>query len=257
MKVDAVWDCAVLELMGQPEGVEPAEVELGNEAMQQEGNRLESCGYGPDGKLACNSGLFLGYRRSTEAPAGPDDWMVISGHARGGDSGGPVFNQRGRLVGVLWGTDGQEVVCVQAGRIHALLDAAVPAAKTIVAERKSLQGILQRAHDAAQATHGRGIDGWHGRVLPRRRVGPAGLFAQAFRRTQAARAAECDRPARSRDAAGFGQHRRQSWRVDRATSAAQADQEAANSEPSPLVAGLCMFGAAAVGFVIYFATQKN
>ena len=77
------------------------------DAKQTEGDRLESCGYGPDGKLACNSGLFLGYRRSSVAPHGPDDWMVISGHARGGDSGGPIFNHRGRIVGVLWGTDGR------------------------------------------------------------------------------------------------------------------------------------------------------
>lgn len=126
VKVDTLWDCAVLELDGKPEDVEPAEVELDNDALQREGSRLESCGYGPDGRLACNSGLFLGYRRSTETLRGPDDWIVISGHAREGDSGGPVFNKRGRLVGVLWGTDGRKVVCVQAGRIHALLDAAVP-----------------------------------------------------------------------------------------------------------------------------------
>ena len=91
-----------------------------------EGNRLESCGYGPDGKLACNSGLFLGYKRSTQAQNGPDDWMEISGHARGGDSGGPIFNQQGRVVGVLWGTDGEHVVGVQAGRVHKLLDEAIP-----------------------------------------------------------------------------------------------------------------------------------
>ena len=130
LKIDAVWDCAVLELSGQPEGVQPAEVELGDAAMQQAGSRLESCGYGPDGRLACNSGLFLGYKRSGEHPQGPDDWMILSGHARQGDSGGPVFNAHGRLVGVLWGTDGEEVVAVQAGRLHLLLDAAVPPSTT-------------------------------------------------------------------------------------------------------------------------------
>ncbi len=134
LKVDAVWDCAVLELDGKPEGVTAAEVELGEAAMQHEGSRLESCGYGPDGKLAVNTGLFLGYKRSTQTPNGPDDWFEISGHARPGDSGGGVFNERGRLVGVLWGTNGEVVVGVQAGRLHLLLDSAVP--KTI--EQKAL-----------------------------------------------------------------------------------------------------------------------
>ena len=134
LKVDAVWDCAVLELTGRPDGVQPVAVEMGDAAMQSEGNRLESCGYGPDGKLACNTGLFLSYKRSSEAKNGPDDWMEISGHARSGDSGGPIFNEQGNVVGVLWGTDGEHVIGVQAGRIHKLLDEAVP----VEAEQKAL-----------------------------------------------------------------------------------------------------------------------
>jgi len=37
------------------------------------------------------------------------DW-VITGPARGGDSGGPVWTSAG-LVGVIWGTDGRETLC--------------------------------------------------------------------------------------------------------------------------------------------------
>ena len=97
LKTDLVWDCAVLQLVGPPPSdVRPADVEMGDAAMQHQGSRLESCGYGPDGKLACNTGLFLGYKRSTQAKNGPDDWMEISGHARSGDSGGPIFDRQGR-----------------------------------------------------------------------------------------------------------------------------------------------------------------
>jgi len=37
------------------------------------------------------------------------DW-IITGPARGGDSGGPVWNSQG-IVGVIWGTDGRETLC--------------------------------------------------------------------------------------------------------------------------------------------------
>ena len=126
LTADGNWDCAVLEPLESVEGVEPAEIEFGETAVQKPGDRLESCGFGSDDTLASNFGLFIGYRRSTNAPSGPDDWMEISGRARPGDSGGPIFNAAGRVVGVLWGTDGDVVVCVQPGRLHATLEAAVP-----------------------------------------------------------------------------------------------------------------------------------
>ena len=122
---DPNWDVAVLDI-GTPEGVEPAELACGQEAMQQRGNRLESCGLGSDGRLAVNSGLFLGYRRRGGARGSPTDWMALSGRARQGDSGGPIFDSSGRVVGVLWGTNGAEVIGVQAGRLHLVLAQAVP-----------------------------------------------------------------------------------------------------------------------------------
>ena len=140
LRCDATWDAAVLEPIGDTQGIPPAEIEFGNRAMQNAGDSLESCGYGPDGRLACNHGAFVGYRRSSASLAGPDDWMIVSGHARQGDSGGPIFNSNGRVVGVIWGYDpgkpnrerpqpvAATIAGVQAGRLHLLLDAAVPEA---------------------------------------------------------------------------------------------------------------------------------
>lgn len=128
LKADPTWDCAVLELSGIPEGIQPAEVAFGQDAMPASGARMQSCGYGPDNTFVVNSGRFVGYKGSAQVPNGPNDWMEISGVARPGDSGGPVFNERGKLAGVLWGTGttSRFVICVQAGRLHMVLNQAVP-----------------------------------------------------------------------------------------------------------------------------------
>lgn len=123
LRVDAKWDCAVLGLEATPDGIEPADVAVGEDAKLTKGDKLESCGYGgPETKLAVNGGRFIDWRRN--GPNGPDDWAVLSGPARQGDSGGPVFNAKGQVVGVLWGTDGTEVVFVQPGRLHIVLQEA-------------------------------------------------------------------------------------------------------------------------------------
>lgn len=256
LKVDVVWDCAVLELVGQPEKVEPVEVELGETAMQREGNRLESCGYGPDGKLACNSGLFLGYKRSTQAQNGPDDWMEISGHARGGDSGGPIFNERGRVVGVLWGTDGQRVVGVQAGRVHKLLDEAIPNA----VEQKALALMCGFERNPTPPLPGpetcvkptAPASALQGNVAKRESLGqiigrkpipqPPQVIVQSD--------PEVRQSLGNIDA-----------KIGVLVQERQSHQQAAAEKPkseetSPLVAGLCILGAVAAGFVIYFASQN-
>jgi len=258
LKNDAVWDCAVLELVGQPEGVEPADVEVGDAAMQQEGNRLESCGYGPDGKLACNSGLFLGYKRSAQAQNGPDDWMEISGHARGGDSGGPIFNANGRVVGVLWGSDGQHVLGVQAGRVHRLLDEAVPErveqkvlVRLSVFERKPTLPSPGPSTSVQPAAPLVPVPAVQNQVAKRESIGqiigrkpipqPPQVVVQSDPEV---------RQALGSIDAKIG------VLVEQRQPQQQPVDKPKPEEPSPLIAGLCILAAIAAGFVVYFATQK-
>ena len=240
LKADVVWDCAVLELTGAPEGVVPAEVEMGQDAALAEGIRLESCGYGSDGRLACNTGLFVGYRRPAEDGNGRDDWMVVTGHARQGDSGGGVFNARGRLVGVLWGTDGQSVVCVQAGRVHAVLNAACDAGAHDL-EPKSMEAIVRNPTppcEACDATAKKPLLPWRDDTQRRDDDQDARIKRLIELQERQATAA-----AKSPIKAGL------------AEEGENADAE--KNGFSPILAGLCMLGSIAAGFVIYFAAQKN
>jgi len=271
LKVDAVWDCAVLELDGRPDGVLAVDVELGDAAMQREGNRLESCGYGPDGKLAVNSGLFLGYRRSTQTPNGPDDWFEISGHARQGDSGGGIFNERGRLVGVLWGTNGEVVVGVQAGRIHVLLDAATAP----VVDPKSytpLQFISRRPTPPKPAVPIESLppvcDGSSGCCpMPGPEPCEEPADATAVKKPAepllpwrgGAQRRDADLDARTRDLLQAIEAERQARLAGQQSPqiAEPPKTEAKEEGPSPLLAGLCVLGAVVVGFVVYFAAASK
>jgi thioredoxin 1 len=265
--IDAVWDCAVLELSPAPIGAEAVEVELGQDAMQREGNRLESCGYGPDGKLACNTGLFIGYRRSSLTPKGPDDWMIISGHARSGDSGGGVFNARGRLVGVLWGTDGKEVVCVQAGRIHALLDEAANAyQQQAILDRNPtpprpgpLAQVPQNCGPGCDCSPMPGPEPYELYVPTARDkkkdkppVLPWRADEEAVNRAQAEQIDKLIELERLRAANSAKPARDVSVNVQAPEKNAEKKDDA-----SPLIAGICILGAIVLGFVLYFALPKK
>jgi len=120
--VESTWDCAVLELA---EALDCPAVDVEVETLSTKGERLELVGFGgPKDGLAASRGVLIGYRRPAGVIAGPGDWLEITGAARQGDSGGPIFNVAGRVVAVGWGSDGRVITGVQAGRLCIVLDVA-------------------------------------------------------------------------------------------------------------------------------------
>lgn len=281
--VDAVWDCSVLEFVdAAPQGVAPAEVVLGDEAMQSEGDRLETCGYGSDGRLACSTGLFLGYKRSTQMLDGPDDWMAVSGRARQGDSGGPVFDAQGRVVGVLWGTDGEAVYCVQAGRVHRVLDAAM-------GKGVKPQAFVATRDAAGSVVHVQPLSDLSRPMVPvilpqdRRPTPPvpaampgpvvsSGPTVETQTTVEVQASAERPRvlPYRGGEDRRNAETAARLAEISRILAEQQRQATAAQTQPpadaqgapemkaaSPLAAGLCALGAVLLGFVVYFAAVKQ
>jgi S1-C subfamily serine protease len=143
VKTDPAFDGAVLEVTGLADSDAPAaEVAIGQAAIPQSGDALVYAGFGSDETYLEKTGTFIGYRGLPGQQMW--DFMAISGNARNGDSGAPIFNKDGRLVGCLsddnrpeWrGRPGAgrpmlgrgqapEIQAIQPGRIHKLLDQAV------------------------------------------------------------------------------------------------------------------------------------
>lgn len=119
LAIDRLWDLAALAI--DPPGLEPVTLA---DSYPQPGQVLRSCGYGSAGRYWCNSGRVLGYTRA--AGTSTYETLVLTGLAREGDSGGPVLDQQGHLVGVLWGTDGQRVVSTYCGRLRQFLRRLLP-----------------------------------------------------------------------------------------------------------------------------------
>ena len=88
----------IAALLIRDPGIKPIDVSTQGPQM---GEAASSAGYGGQGKYLANYGRVVNVSGTQ---------FEISGAARGGDSGGPVLDGQGRLIGVLWGTDGHTVV---------------------------------------------------------------------------------------------------------------------------------------------------
>jgi hypothetical protein len=114
-RIDAAADLAALAIRAP--NVRP--VELADDCPQR-GDPLVSCGYGSDGRLWCNRGQALGY--VTMLGSHGRETLELTGAARFGDSGGPVLDRDGRIVAVLFGTNGRVVDGTFCGRIRHFLE---------------------------------------------------------------------------------------------------------------------------------------
>jgi hypothetical protein len=113
-RIDTTADLAALWI--DAPDIEPVKVAMRS---PQRGDALVSCGYGTDGRLWCNHGQALGY--VSVAGAQGAETLELSGAARLGDSGGPVFNHDRELVAVLFGTNGRVVDGTFCGRVRRFL----------------------------------------------------------------------------------------------------------------------------------------
>ncbi|MHB8971539.1 MAG: S1 family peptidase [Pirellulaceae bacterium] len=113
LQVDRDWDLAAL-LIWRPKVVP---VPLAGEAPRP-GDPLTIAGYGTGvyrtAPGQCTQYLAPGTDR-------PFEIVEVSTAARQGDSGGPIFNARGELAGVLFGSDGGSTSGSYAGRVREFL----------------------------------------------------------------------------------------------------------------------------------------
>lgn len=89
-------------------------------------------GLGGEGRLRALRGRIVGTSRpvGTRFPS-----LLIAGAVRSGDSGGPVVNDQGRLVGVVWGVRGQTSYATTGQPVSDLL-ATIPSESQPIANSK-------------------------------------------------------------------------------------------------------------------------
>lgn len=118
LKVDSDWDLAALVIWRPP--VSP--VELSPVAPQQ-GDQLTICGYGT-GLYRAATGRCTQYY----APRAnfPQQMVELDVEARQGDSGGPIFDRRGQLAGVLFGAGQGTTLGSFGGRVESFLASLAP-----------------------------------------------------------------------------------------------------------------------------------
>lgn len=118
LKVDADWDLAAL-VIWRPTA---APVTLAATAPQP-GEQLTICGYG-SGNYRAATGRCTQYYAPAENL--PQHMVELDVEARQGDSGGPIFNARGELAGVLFGAGQGTTLGSFGGRVENFLASLAP-----------------------------------------------------------------------------------------------------------------------------------
>ncbi len=123
VRTDREWDLAALLIWKPP--VQPVPVTT---AAPRPGETLTIAGYG-HGDYKAQSGACTQYL--APAPGRPLEIVEVAAAARDGDSGGPMFNSRGELAGVLFGEGGGRTDGSYGGRVHKFLELAANDLRTL------------------------------------------------------------------------------------------------------------------------------
>lgn len=122
-KLDRDWDLAALVVWKTD--VQPVKLAT---AAPRPGEWLTIAGYG-SGSYRASAGQCTQYvSPGTNLPA---EMVELSTAARQGDSGGPIFNSRGELAGVLFGAGGGTTSGSYCGRVNQFLASVLPNGDTV------------------------------------------------------------------------------------------------------------------------------
>lgn len=137
LKVDQDWDLAAL-VIWKPNA---SPVPLASSAPRP-GDVLTIAGYGK-GTYRALTGNCTQYLSPTIQL--PREMVEVSVAARQGDSGGPIFNSRGELAGVLWGAGSATTLGSYVGRVGGFLTSVAP---HLVNPEQSQTQVAGRLRDA-------------------------------------------------------------------------------------------------------------
>lgn len=117
-KLDADWDLAALVIWRPPAAPAPIA-----ESAPRLGDRLTICGYGPGIYRAASGRCTRYYAPRVDYPL---HVVELDVEARQGDSGGPIFNERGEVAGILFGAGSGTTLGSYGGRVQWFLASLAP-----------------------------------------------------------------------------------------------------------------------------------